>query len=134
MTKHNRFARGVLVLLLCLATLTTSSAVASATPVAEHKTKLDATLLDSKVKVNDKARIKGKLEVDGRSFDGRTLTPIVVQRLVAGVWVDVLTTDCRPNFTFRLNVSFSIAAQYQLRVYSPTNTVFSSTLLLNVVL
>lgn len=134
MTKHNRFARGVLVLLLCLATLTATSAVASATPVPEHKTKLDATLLDSKVKVNDKARIKGRLDVDSRSFDGRTLTPIVVQRLVAGVWVDVLSTDCRPNYTFRLNVTFSIAAQYQLRVYSPTTTVFSSTLFLNVVL
>jgi hypothetical protein len=134
MTKHNRIARGVLALVLCLATFVTSSVTASAAPEAEAKAKLHATLLDSKVKVNEKARIKGVLDIDSRSAADRTLEPIVVQRLVAGVWVNVYTTDCRPNYTFRLNISFSISAQYQLRVYSPTTTVFSSTLLLNVVL
>lgn len=134
MTKHNRIARGVLALVLCLATFVTLTATASAAPETEAKAKLHATLLDSKVKVNDKARLKGVLDVDTRSADGRTLEPIVVQRLVAGVWVDVLSTDCRPNYTFRLSLSFSIAAQYSLRVYSPTSSVFSATLLLNVVL
>ncbi len=134
MTKHNRITRGVLALVLCLATFVTTSATASAAPQTEAKAKLHAKLLDSKVKVNEKARIKGVLDVDSRAAVDRTLEPIVVQRLVAGVWVDVYTTDCRPNYTFRLNVSFSISAQYQLRVYSPTTAVFSSTLLLNVVL
>lgn len=134
MTKHNRIARGVIALVLCLATLVTTSATAQAAPVTEAKAKLHAKLLDSKVKVNEKARLKGVLDVDTRSADGRTLEPIVVQRLVAGVWVDVLSTTCRPNYTFRLSLSFTVAAHYQLRVYSPTTTVFSSTLLLKVVL
>lgn len=134
MTKHNRIIRGVLALVLCLATFVTTSATASAAPEAEAKAKVHATLLDSKVKVNEKARIKGVLDVDSRSAVDRTLEPIVVQRLVAGAWVNVYTTDCRPNYTFRLSVSFSISAQYQLRVYHPTTAVFSSTLLLNVVL
>ena len=134
MTEHNRIARGVIALVLCLAALVTPTATASAAPATEAKTKLHAKLLDSKVKVNANARIKGELDVDTRSADGRTLEPIVVQRLVAGVWVDVLSTSCRPNYTFRLSISFSLAAEYQLRVYSPTTTVFSSTLLLRVVL
>lgn len=133
MTKHNRISRGVIALVLCLATFVTLTATASAAPATETKAKLHATLLDSKVKVNDKARLKGVLDLDTRSADGRTLEPIVVQRLVAGVWVNVLSTDCRPNYTFRLTLSFSVAAQYPLRVYSPTTSLFSATLLLNVI-
>lgn len=130
--KLNRAARGLTALVLCLATLVTLSATASAEPTTDSKAKVSATLLDKKVKVNAKARIKGVLEVDSRSTGERTLQPIIVQRLVAGVWVNIQTTDCRPNFTFRLSVSFTIAAQYPLRVYYPTTAVFSSTLLLTV--
>ena len=115
--------------LLCLTVLFVGSVTGPAAATTEGKTKLDATLLDKKVKVDAKARIKGELETDG---DARLLTPIVVQKLVAGVWVNVYTTDCRPNYTFRLNVSFSIAAEYSLRVYHPSTTVYSSTMLLTV--
>jgi hypothetical protein len=127
MTKH---ARLLVALALCLATLVASPAISPAGATTDSKTKLSATLLDKKVKTNDKARIKGQLDVDTR--DGRSLEPIVVQKLVAGVWVNVFTTDCRPNYTFRLSVSFSIAAEYSLRVYHPTTAVYSSTLLLTV--
>lgn len=133
MTKHNRIARGVIALALCLATFATLTATASAAPATEARAKLHAKLLDSKVKVNAKARVKGVLDVDTRSADARSLEPIVVQHLVADVWVDVLSTDCRPNHTFRLSLSFTVAAQYRLRVYSPTTTAISGTLLLNVV-
>jgi hypothetical protein len=127
MTKHTRL---LVTLALCLATLVAGPASTSAGATTDGKTKLSATLLDKKVKVNDKARIKGQLDVDTR--DGRSLEPIIVQKLEAGVWVNVLTTDCRPNYTFRLTVSFSIAADYSLRVYHPSTAVFSSTLLLRV--
>jgi len=127
MTKHVRL---LVTLALCLATLVVGPASAPAGATTDGKTKLSAELLDKKVKVNGKARIKGELEVDTR--DGRSLEPIIVQKLEAGVWVNVLTTDCRPNYTFRLNVSFSIAAEYSLRVYHPSTAVFSSTLLLTV--
>jgi hypothetical protein len=127
MTKHVRL---LVTLALCLATLVVGPASAPAGATTDGKTKLSATLLDKKVKVNGKARIKGELEVGAR--DGRSQEPIIVQKLEAGVWVNVLTTDCRPNYTFRLNVSFSIAAEYSLRVYHPTTAVFSSTLLLTV--
>lgn len=133
MTKHNRIARGVTALMLCLAVLVTLQATASAAPVTETKAKLHAKLLDTKVKVDAKARIKGVLDVDTRSADARTLEPIIVQRLVAGVWINLMTADCRPNYTFRLSVSFTIAAEYSLRVYHPTTAVFSNTLLLSVI-
>jgi hypothetical protein len=127
MTKHVRL---LVTLALCLATLVVGPTSAPAGATTDGKTKLSATLLDKKVKVNGKARIKGELEVDTR--DGRSQEPIIVQKLEAGVWVNILTTDCRPNYTFRLNVSFSIAAEYSLRVYHPSTAVFSSTLLLTV--
>lgn len=115
--------------LLCLTALILGPATVPAGATTDGKAKLDATLLDKKVKVDAKARIKGELETDGNA---RSLTPIVVQKLVAGVWVNVYTTDCRPNYTFRLNVSFSIAAEYSLRVYHPSTTVYSNTMLLTV--
>ena len=124
MTKH---ARLLVALALCLATIVASPAASPAGATTDGKTRLSATLLDKKVKTDKPARIKGQLDVDARSLE-----PIVVQKLVAGVWVNVLTTDCRPNYTFRLNVSFSVAAEYSLRVYHPATAVFSSTLLLTV--
>jgi hypothetical protein len=127
MTKHVRL---LVALALCLATLAASPATSPAGATTEGKTKLSATLLDKKVKTDKPARIKGQLDVDTR--DGRSLEPIIVQKLVAGVWVNVLTTDCRPNYTFRLSVSFSIAAEYSLRVYHPSTAVYSSTMLLAV--
>ena len=128
MTKH---ARLLVALALCLAALVASPAASPAGATTDgHKAKLSAELLDKKVKVNAKARIKGQLDIDTR--DGRSLEPIIVQKLEAGVWVNVLTTDCRPNYTFRLNVSFSIAAEYSLRVYHPSTAVYSSTMLLAV--
>jgi hypothetical protein len=119
----------LLATLLCLVALVLGPATVPAGATTDSKTKLDATLLDKKVKVDAKTRIRGELETDG---DARSLTPIVVQKLVAGVWVNVYTTDCRPNYTFRLNISFSIAAEYSLRVYHPSTTVYSSTMLLTV--
>lgn len=117
----------ILIALLCLFALVAGPAAGSAAATTDGKTKLSAELLDKKVKVNGKARIKGELEVDSRSLE-----PIVVQKLVAGVWVDLFSSDCRPNYTFRLSVSFSVAASYSLRVYHPATAVFSSTLLLTV--
>jgi hypothetical protein len=119
-----------LITVLCLVALVASPVAGSAAATTDGKTKLSAELLDKKVKVNSKARIKGMLEVESR--DGRSLEPIVVQKLVAGAWVDLYTTDCRPNYTFRLSVSFSVAADYYLRLYHPATAVFSSTLLLTV--
>jgi len=128
MTKHVRLLAA---LVLCLAVVVAGPATVAANATTDGKAKLSAELMDKKVKVNDKARIKGKLEVPD-TRDGRSLEPIVVQKLVAGVWVDVQTADCRPNFSFRLTVSFSIAASYQLRLFHPATATASATLLLSV--
>ena len=118
--------------MLCLAALVTTTGAAAATSasptVAETsaKGKLHATLLDTKVKKNAKARIHGRLDLDSRS----TFEPVIVQRFEAGVWVDVFSTEVRPSYTFRLGISFSIEASYTLRVYSPTASVYSSTFVL----
>jgi hypothetical protein len=128
MKKNARFLATVGLL---LAVLVAGPSVTSAGAETDGKAKLTASLLDKKVKANDKARMKGELEVEDAG--GRSLTPIVVQKLVAGVWVNVYTTDCRPNYTFRLSVSFSVAAQYSLRVYHPSTTVYSNVMLLTVI-
>jgi hypothetical protein len=123
--------RLLLAVALCLAMVAAGPVTAAATATTEGKAKLSATLLDKKVKVNNKARIKGELEM--ADTGARTLTPIVVQKLVAGVWVDVTTSSCRPNYTFRLNVSFSISAEYSLRIYHPSTSVYSNTMVLVVI-
>ncbi|MBC6447990.1 hypothetical protein [Actinokineospora xionganensis] len=128
MTKHAPITRLLTALMLCCAMLVPMTGTAAATPAApataEHdatadkvKAKVNAKLLDTKVKVNADARIDGKLELPKNN--ARSLELIVVQRLVAGAWVDVSTGSCRPNYSFRLSVSFSIAATYTLRVYYP---------------
>ena len=123
--------RVLLAVALCLAMVAAGPVTTAATATTEGKTKLSATLLDKKVKANDKARIKGELEMEDTG--ARTLTPIIVQKLVAGVWVDVTTSSCRPNYTFRLNVSFSISAEYSLRIYHPSTSVYSNTMVLAVI-
>jgi hypothetical protein len=122
--------RIMLAVALCLA-LVAAGPVTTATATTDGKAKLSATLLDKKVKVNKDARIKGELEM--ADAGARTLTPIVVQKLVAGVWVDVTTSTCRPNYTFRLSVSFSVSAEYSLRVYHPSTSVYSNTMVLAVI-
>lgn len=122
--------RLLLAVALCLAMVAAGPVTTIATATTDGKAKLSATLLDKKVKANDKARIKGELEMEDAG--ARTLTPIVVQKLVAGVWVDVTTSTCRPNYTFRLSVSFSISAEYSLRIYHPSTSVYSNTMVLAV--
>lgn len=136
MTKRARLTSCLIALVLCLAGLSMPAASAvSATPAkpgteAPVKAKLHAKLLDTKVTVNAKARIHGKLDLDLRSATARE--PIVVQRLVGGVWVDLLSANCRPSLTFQLSVSFSISAEYTLRLYHPLTAVSSNTLALTV--
>jgi hypothetical protein len=130
MTNHTRITRCLAALVLCLVAIVMTPAVSSAAPAAAPPTaKLEAKLLDSKVKVNSKARIRGKLDLDVRAA---ALEPVVVQRLEAGVWVDVQSTTCRPNNSFLLSVSFSISASYTLRLFHPTTAVVSTNLVLTV--
>lgn len=105
------------------------TSTASATPgKPPAKVKLSATLLDTKVKVNSKARIQGRLDVTEMlpAARGGMFEAVVVQRLSAGVWVDVRIGSCRPNLTFKLSVSFSFAAEYTLRLYHPPTTVIAA--------
>lgn len=133
MTKHT--ARWLLALATCAMMIVAPTATATpreaTTAEVAAKAKLSASLLDTKVKVNGKARIRAKLDLP--DAPGRGLELVVVQKLVAGVWLDVLTTDCRPNDTFRLRVSFSVAAQYTLRLYHPSTAVASASLSLTVI-
>lgn len=136
MNTPKRTARWLAALATCAMVVAAPVPAASATtpdPATTEvaaKAKLTAKLLDSKVKAHGKARVRGKLELPA---DARGLELVVVQKLVAGVWVDVLTSSCRPNATFRLSLSFSVTGWYSLRVYHPATTVASATLSLNVV-
>jgi hypothetical protein len=109
---------------------TAPARVAESTAKPPANVKLSAKLLDTRVKVNGKARIHGRLDVETplplASGVRRGLELIVVQELKAGVWVDLTTSTCRPNATFRLRVSFSLAAQYTLRVYHPATALYAS--------
>lgn len=129
MNTQSRIARLLVALTMCcvaLVFMSMSTAPASASPDATGKlpvhVKLNAKLLDTQVKVNAKARVHGRLAVAlpiSVGVTARGLQLLVVQQLKAGVWVDVNTGHCRPNATFKLSISFSLAAQYTLRVYHP---------------
>ena len=131
MNTYSRIMRILVALTLACVALVfmsmSTAAAASAKPPGHVK--LSATLLDTKVKVNAKARIQGRLDVEeplpiGRS--GSLLEVVVVQQLKAGIWVDVSTGSCRPNLTFKLSVSFSLAATYTLRLYHPPTTIVAT--------
>lgn len=132
-------------LIMCFVALGTMSTTAAGstgtdTKPPPAKAKLSAKLLDTKVKVNAKARIQGRLDVQLPMMrDGAQLSTsegfelVVVQELRAGVWVDLQPARCQPNIRFRIAVSFSLVAQYTLRVIHPTSSLSSETFVLAVV-
>ncbi|MEV7552504.1 hypothetical protein AB0N89_23075 [Amycolatopsis sp. NPDC089917] len=90
---------------------------------------------EEKVKIEakaDKSKVKGRLDVvaDSAAGEGRDATGalelIVVQKLVAGVWVDLSNGSCKPNGSFVLSLSFSVKASLTLRVYHPETTLYAS--------
>jgi len=127
----------VLVTGIVLAGLVPAAAVASpASPTSSEQTsvhkkkkvKLEAKADKSKVKVGEETKLKGRLDVvadDGRDA-ADALELIIVQKLVAGVWVDLSNGSCRPNGSFSLSLSFSVKASLTLRVYHPETTLYAS--------
>ncbi|OXM44389.1 hypothetical protein [Amycolatopsis alba] len=127
----------VLVTGIVLAGLVPAAAVAApASPTSSEQTsvhkkkkvKLEAKADKSKVKVGEETKLKGRLDVvadDGRDA-ADALELIVVQKLVAGVWVDLSNGSCKPNGSFVLSLSFSVKASLTLRVYHPETTLYAS--------
>jgi hypothetical protein len=141
MSTSTRIARRLVALLVfCLALMITPMSAHAATAAKPPaKVTVSATLLDTKVKVNGKARIKGRLDVESplAARGASALELVVVQQLKAGLWVDLAPSRCYPNSTFRMSVSFSVAADYTLRVYHPATELYaaaySSTFVLTVI-
>ncbi|MFI6305652.1 hypothetical protein ACIBCH_27555 [Amycolatopsis thailandensis] len=95
----------------------------------KKKVKLEAKADKSKVKVGEETKLKGRLDVIADSAGGDSadaLELIIVQKLVAGVWVDLSNGSCRPNGSFVLSLSFSVKASLTLRVYHPETTLYAS--------
>ncbi|WP_026360501.1 hypothetical protein [Amycolatopsis nigrescens] len=87
--------------------------------------KVHAKLDKSQVKVGEKVKLKGSLHaLSPARSDGLEL--LLVQRLSAGVWVDVNSTNCRPNGSYSLSLSFQFSAQLTLRVFHPATTLYAA--------
>ncbi|WP_246258221.1 hypothetical protein [Amycolatopsis anabasis] len=102
---------------------------ASATESAVDKTnvKVHAKLDKNQVKVGEKVKLKGSLEIDAPARSGSDgLELLLVQKLQAGVWVNIADTSCRPNGNYSLNLSFSVSAQLSLRVYYPGTSIYAA--------
>jgi hypothetical protein len=142
-----RIRRSLVSLLAGCALLATAPGMALAAPdggnaatdpgsqrVADKKhVKVKAKLDKGKVKVNEKVKLKGSLDIDLplRAHDAApdasaSLEPLVVQRLDGDAWVDVASTSCRPNGGFNLKLSFQFRAELTLRVYHPETTLYTS--------
>lgn len=121
------FRRALIALMIGCAMLIVTPA-ASAAPAAAHKSKvhLHANATKDTVRVGEKVKINGGLDVltepriDG---DGE---PVVVQRLQGGVWLDLSTGSCNPKGSFSINLSFSVSAQVELRVYHPETSLYAA--------
>ena len=100
---------------------------ASAAPAApKSKVHLHANADKDTVRVGEQVKIDGGLDVlTEPRIDGGT-EPVVVQSLQGGVWVDLSTGSCRPNGTFRIDLTFSLSARLTLRVYHPETSIYAS--------
>lgn len=111
-----------------------ASAIGSPAPVpaspeiSKKKVKLDASLSKKQAKVNEKVILKGSLRTEGgaRSDGTDGLEAIIVQQLQGSVWVNIADTNCRPNLTFSLRLSFSLSAVITLRAYHPETALYAS--------
>ncbi len=109
-----------------------SSSEQSSVHKKKKKVKLEAKADKDKVKVGENTKVKGRLDVvaeGGDAVEGtEALELVIVQKLVAGVWVDLTTSQarCKPNGKFVLNLSFSLRASLTLRVYHPETDLYLS--------
>ncbi|AXB43600.1 hypothetical protein [Amycolatopsis albispora] len=121
------FTRRLLALVAGCLLLTAVPATAAPAAPAGVETfkgvKVHAKADKAKVKVNEKVRIRGSLEIPARSEAAET---VIIQSLQAGVWVDLRSTSCRPNSSFSLSLSFSVSAQLTLRAYHPATTLYAA--------
>ncbi|RZQ63754.1 hypothetical protein [Amycolatopsis suaedae] len=116
-------------ILLALATafaLVLAAPVSSAAETAGKPLKVHAKLDKSQVKVGEKVKLKGSLEVVAGDH-AAGLEPLLVQKLEAGAWVTIADTSCRPNGRYSLSLSFHVAASLSLRVFYPGTTLYAST-------
>ncbi|MBB5856672.1 hypothetical protein ACFQ05_27670 [Amycolatopsis umgeniensis] len=92
----------------------------------KKKVKLEAKADKSKVKVGEETKLKGRLDVIAEGDGADALELIIVQKLVAGVWVDLSNGSCKPNGKFVLSLSFSVKASLTLRVFHPETEIYAS--------
>ncbi|PXY20687.1 hypothetical protein [Prauserella muralis] len=123
----SRRFRLVAALLACLVVLVPTTAASATEAGPKGQVKVHAKAEKDVVKAGEKVKIKGKLDVvPGARSDSGGLEPVIVQKLQAGVWVDVSTGWCRPNGGFSLSLSFSLSASLSLRVYHPETHLYAS--------
>lgn len=125
--KGSSFRRALVALMVGCAMLIVTP-TASAAPAAAHRSKvhLHAKADKNSVRVGEKVKIDGGLDVlTEPRIDGDT-EPVVVQSLRGGVWVDLSTGSCRPNGGFSIDLSYSVSAQVELRVYHPETTLYAA--------
>jgi hypothetical protein len=124
------FPRQLLIatLLACVTLLLPGTAAAATDAGSKGQVKVTAKLEKTVVKVSEKVTLTGRLDVAGGTRRAASapagLEPIVVQKLQAGVWVDVTTGSCRPNGGFTLHLSFDVAVDLSLRVYHPESDAY----------
>ncbi|MBN6038623.1 hypothetical protein JYK18_27460 [Amycolatopsis sp. 195334CR] len=130
MNRSTKFSRRLITLVAgCLLLAGVPATAAAAAPLhpagAEvlKGVKVHAKADKDRVKVNEKVRVRGSLEIPARAETAET---VIIQSLQAGVWVDLRSTSCRPNSSFSLSLSFSVSAQLTLRAYHPATTLYAS--------
>ena len=99
-----------------------------------HKSpvKLDAKPDKSTVKVGEHTKIRGHLTLSPADGGAVAAAPaggvdvVFVQRLVAGVWVNIVSRPCAAGGDFSFDVSFTVAASLTLRVFAPETDIYAA--------
>ncbi|GAA0616574.1 hypothetical protein GCM10010174_38190 [Kutzneria viridogrisea] len=105
---------------------------AAAAPVAVHSPAKKHLTISAKpvkdhVKVHEKTQVKGRLDIKPSARSAEDLELLVVQRLQAGVWIDLggTETPCQPNGNFSVDLSFDVSAELTLRVFHPDSSLYA---------
>ncbi|NKQ54795.1 hypothetical protein HFP15_18075 [Amycolatopsis sp. K13G38] len=119
--------RRTLVALLVGCAMLIAVPAANAAPAApKAKVAVHAKAEKDRVRVGEKLKIDGSLDLARESrIDGGT-EPVVVQSLQGGMWVDLDSDSCHPDGTFGISVSFDFSAQLTLRVFHPETDLYAS--------
>ncbi|WP_370942985.1 hypothetical protein AB5J62_28430 [Amycolatopsis sp. cg5] len=106
----------------------------------KKKAKLQAEAEKKEIKAGEKAKIKGRMDVEDAAnarTDGlESVEPIILQKLDirTNTWVNIADGGCKPNGKYKIELTFTLRATLTLRVYHPASATIDLAVSANILL